>query len=158
MRVAADADLPWYWGTGAATAVGDSGLRSSLGYQLDSMRAGVEINRTVDSSRSEGDMLSRLGAAERMRAVRGRLQAMDDRTLAVLWCHYGTRPLAFGLSGAAVLSPTAQAMIVCADTAREGLSSELRRRFTAGDRDTLRDVRIESDIMVREARERFDRG
>jgi hypothetical protein len=71
----AELDLPWYFGTGPATAAGDAGLKSSLGSQLDAMRAGISHDAVVDSDRAEVDMIRRLGTAHRLDAAAALLRA-----------------------------------------------------------------------------------
>ena len=102
----AAAELPWYFGTGPQTAMGDCGLRSTLGPQLDAIRDGTNEQRAVNSSRSEDEMIGRLGVAKRILIIGRKLAAVSDEHRAVLHAHFGERAI-HSLSGAAVLCPVA---------------------------------------------------
>lgn len=150
-------DLPWYWGTGSSTAQGDTGLRSSLGGQLDALRAGVVSEHAVDSSQAEGDMIRRLSAAHRAEEIHRRLRTLPGEVALVLRLHYGTRSLAAGVSGAALLCPAAAAMCGGGTVSREGLTEAIRVSLRARDNAWVA-LTAEALTMVREAVEAYERA
>ncbi len=129
--------LPWYFGQGASTAAGDAGLRSSLGGQIEALRAsqlegggGMLESRAVDSSDIEDAMHQRLEAGGRMARVAERLAGCSDAHVTVLRLAFGTAPLAFGVSGCAVLTASA-AKLVGAEPQRATLNAALRAAHKA---------------------------
>jgi hypothetical protein len=151
----AELDLPWYFGTGPATAAGDAGLKSSLGSQLDAMRAGISHDAVVDSDRAEVDMIRRLGTAHRLDAIRRRLAALDGFTVRVLRLHYSERPMAAGVSPAAVLCGEAERLCAPAMVTRERLNAIVRASLR--ERNGLwRALMVESATLVGEARAAYD--
>jgi hypothetical protein len=143
MRPIAAAELPWYFGLGAQTAMGDCGLKSTLGGQLDAIRDGTNDKRTVDASRAEDEMIGRLGVAKRMAIIRARLGQLSDEQRLVLRLHFGERPI-HSLSGAAVLSPLA-VVLCCGSVTREAIRSAVGKSIRAKD---SRWIELEAETMA----------
>jgi hypothetical protein len=121
----ADADLPWYFGSGASTWAGDAGLRSSLGGQLEAARqfkapdvtnapwmAKGSQPHVVDASRAEDDMHQRMGAAWFVRRVRTRLACLTSVQAQALALHYDEKTsLPYSIDASAVLLASARKLI-----------------------------------------------
>ncbi len=112
--------LPWYFGSASSghSAAGDAGLRSSLGGQIDALKAsrtfrggGILEDRAVDSGRIEDAVHQRLDDCDRIARVRARLSACTPDDQAVLRLHFGTSALAFAVSGVALLTNAARVLV-----------------------------------------------
>lgn len=144
----ADADLPWYWGTGASTAAGDAGLRSPLGGQLEVLKAGIIGPRQVDASHAEESTIDRVGMGKRMRRIEACLRAMESpRLVEVLRRHYSGRSLPFGLSPAAVVLPICVRWVSPSGTHPQ----DLRGALHAATERQRRQVRADGDALVAKA-------
>ncbi len=138
----ADFDLPWYFGTGPSTAQGDSGLRCSLG------SAGT--GGTPSLSALEDAMIRRVGTGTRLGDIADRLATLSRFHQLVLRLHYGTGPLAFGVSGSAVLVQAAWALLETGPMSRERLNSAMRGKGKDG-RARWVEVEAEAQTVVGEA-------
>lgn len=99
----ADWQLPWFFGTGASTAMGDSGLRSA---SLDS--TGGDPCPTSDSA--EEAMFHRIGIGARMEEIEIRLSQCRDH-YEVLRLHYGFPPVAHGITLAVIETDEYRALV-----------------------------------------------
>lgn len=140
----ADFDLPWFFGTGPSTAQGDSGLRCSLG------SAGTGVTPSV--SALEDMMIRRVSTGTRIGDITDRLESLSRFHQLVLRLHYGTGPLAFGVSGAAVLCRAAWALLVLdgQPMSRERLNAAMRGKGSDG-RMRWVEVEAEAATLVAEA-------
>ena len=100
----ADVDLPWRFGLGASTAIGDCGLRSPLGGQLEALKAQQIGTHTVDASQHEDNMIRQTAAGHRLAEIDARLRAIDPGHVEALRAHYGEKSPGFGLSAAVRLT------------------------------------------------------
>jgi hypothetical protein len=147
----ADRDLPWFYGTGPSTAAGDSGLRSSLGGQLAALEAGIVGEHAVNTSRLEDDMIRRTSTGALMSEIRERLSQLPRDIVLVLELHYSTRPIAYGISGCAVLCDAAAALVAPAAVSREGIAGVLRERVQAGKPTAWVDLDTEAVALLKSA-------
>lgn len=148
----ADADLPWYWGTGASTADGDAGLRSVLGGQLAILAAGIIGPRQVDASQAEDAMLDRIGLGQRVRRIEARLRLLRPLHVVALHLHYSGRTLPYGVDAAAALLPRCVAMV----DVRGAHPQDLRGALHAATEAVRRAVRADSDRLVLGAQEAYE--
>lgn len=122
----ADAELPWYFGSGASTWAGDAGLRSPIGGQLAAasqvkqhrvenppwMAKGVQAF-VVDASKAEDEMLARTTAALIARRIATRLACLTRVQVQALELHYDeSKSLPFGIDASAILLVAARRLVV----------------------------------------------
>lgn len=122
----ADADLPWYFGSGASTWAGDAGLRSPMGGQLEAARQVKRVDvewppwmtkgqqpHAVDVSAAEDRMLESTAAAFRARRIALRLACLSRIQYLALTLHYDeTCSLPFGIDASAVLLASARRLVL----------------------------------------------
>lgn len=146
LRASAEADLRWYWGTGASTWAGDAGLRSPLGGQLEVLRAGmVSQSQAVDASQAEDLMHNRMGAAARAREIELRLRSIPAELARLLRRHFTERALPYDISPTANRTPTAKRLCP------SGRVEQLRSAIRSADQATLAALISESERSVRAA-------
>ncbi len=135
----ADVDLPWYLGSGPATARGDAGLRSSHGALLGAGGGSLDA--------AELAMAHRIGVGRHLAEVEERLAQLDPRTVLVLTTHYGQRSPAYGVSAAVVL---------CPGWTWEGPARPHLTRLYREDRARFVALEAESHRLVTEARRAYE--
>lgn len=132
----AEADLRWYFGQGASTALGDMGQRSSLGSQLARAAAGSKPKRLrrgpdgevipdeavevasgaggssavgyIDVDAIERRMAIGIGAVGRVKTIEAALGRVTPTYQAVLRLAYGDRDMRPGVSHVVVLTTEAR--------------------------------------------------
>lgn len=139
----ADSHLPWYFGTGPSTAQGDSGLRSSLGGQLEVLRSGAVPTPSINTSRIEEDMINRLSTGHLLAEVSARLRIVGDQHERVLRLHYSQPSPCYGLSASVWLLAGAKPYQGLTETLRVAL-----RKNTA----LLVELEAESTVALAAAR------
>ena len=135
-RVNANADLLWYYGTGAETMQGDMGLHSSLGSQLQAMQEGRVSSHGVNIGEIEDAAIGRCQYATKAQNIERRLAQLTRRQNEILEAHFKGRGLPYGITSAAVYCEHARVM--CGTKRRptsEKLREELMARKTAKHRD-----------------------
>ncbi len=182
----ADRDLPWYFGwegggghAAAETALGGpAGLRSSLGGQVaalsasalpDALRRAVARGEVppgrmhappalgvVDSDAVEDATLRRIFTSRSIAEVEDRLAQVPSAYVHVLRLHYGTRSVAMGISGAAVLCPLAARLCRPHPVTRERLSEALREAVRRA-RGASEPLAAEVGVLVAEATAAYER-
>lgn len=127
-RSHAEAELRWYFGTGASTAVGDMGLKSAMGAQLDATREQrVGTTRSVNPDRAERQMARAARAVSVCRNVERALARLSPVQQTVLLYAFGAKDAAPGTSRVVVLTGPARAEAARVIREREG------RTATQGD-------------------------
>lgn len=149
----ADAELPWYFGSGASTWAGDAGLRSPMGGQLSAARQVKRVHvdnppwmtkghqpHVVDASGAEDEMINRMGAAWMARQIATKLAALTRTQAEALELHYDSKTtLPYDVDACAVLLGSARRLVVAPqvkahyDVARGALQAahHLRPNVTA---------------------------
>lgn len=154
-RPRADADLPWYFGSGPQSAMGECGLRSPLGAQLELMQSGQLCDgRTVDASALEEAMHRRIGTGDRISRIQAALRGLSSHDVAVLRLHYGGGSLPYGVDPVAALLPACAALVANGGEHPQDLRGALhdlpeRERWA---------IRAEADRMVAVAIEAYERS
>jgi len=112
----ADSELPWYFGTADTTMMGDLGLRSSMGGQLEAAEScmyydeqghehGGQMAERSFTNNAEGAMFQRLRYAADAKRIEAKLRTLSRMQVDALRLHYSVASLPFGVPAAASVLP-----------------------------------------------------